>query len=88
MRRMKRLAASAAAGGALVLGASEPALGADASQAHAQHQELSAEGNPGWAQMQEAPVMEGMMNSPPMHGAEHPGPDNRPDVVEVGPGQG
>lgn len=87
-RRMKRTLVSIATGGVLVLGASQPAIAADASRAHAQHEELSAEGNPGWQQMQEAPVMEGMMNSPPMHGAEHPGPDNPPDVVEEGPGQG
>lgn len=87
-RSMKATVVSAAVGGMLVLTGPQPALAAHDSQAHAQHMELSAEGNPGWAQMREAPVMEGMMNSPPMHGAEHPGPDNPPDVVEEGPGQG
>lgn len=83
---VKRAFAFTATLAALFFGGSGVAVAAHDSQAHDQHERLAEQNNPGWQQMQDNPsTMEGMMNSPPMHGAEHPGPDNQPDVVEEGP---
>ena len=84
--RTKRALSLAAVSGLVFAGGSGTAFAAHDSQAHDQHQRIAQEEWPGdgWDRMMNNPSdMQGMMNSPPMHDAEHPGPDNRPDVVEA-----
>lgn len=72
----RRTLSVAAVSGLLIAGGSGSAFAADASQAHERHR-------PNQNMMTNPSDMVGMMNAPPMHGAEHPGPDNPPDVVEA-----
>ena len=77
---MKRILALAAVSGLFLITGASPALAAHDSVAHESHPTDTR----GWSEMGSNPSdMVGMMNSPPMHDAEHPGPDNRPDVVEA-----
>ena len=80
---MKRILALAAAGALFLSAGSAPALAADDSQAHEQHTTKVSQTR-GWQEMGSNPSdMDGMMCSPPMHGAEHPGPGNPPSVTDA-----
>ena len=74
MKRMKRVLLSAAAGGALVLGASAPALADDDSQAMAAHMAAWDRGVPGHVDMMDGSsrACENMMENAPPFGAEGP----------------
>lgn len=59
------------------------ALAAHTSEAHEQHEGQVGDTR-GWEEMGSNPSdMDGMMCSPPMHGAEHPGPGDKPSVTTV-----
>lgn len=80
---MKRFFVLAAVGGLFFTGAAGPALAAHDSAAHEQHEGQVGETR-GWQEMGFNPSdMDGMMCSPPMHGAEHPGPSDPPSVTTV-----
>lgn len=83
---MRRILALAAVSGLFFTAGAGPALAAHTSEAHEQHQRIAQESWPGdgWDQMGSNPSdMDGMMCSPPMHGAEHPGPGDPPSVTTV-----
>ncbi len=85
--RMTRLLSLTAISGLFFLGGTGTALAAHDSKAHDEHHALIAQEEwpgDGWDHMINNPSdMTGMMCSPPMHQAEHPGPNDQPDVVEA-----
>lgn len=77
---MKKIFAVAAASGLFMAAGASPALAAHDAVAHDSHPTDTL----GWYHMANNPSdMTGMMESPPMHDQEHPGPDNSPDVSEA-----
>lgn len=75
MKRMKRVLASAAAGGAFVLGASGPVLADDASQAMEAHMAAWDRDVPGHTRMMGdgmSQACQNMMENAPPFGAEGP----------------
>lgn len=78
---MKRMLALTAVTGLFFTSGTGAALAAHTSQAHEQHEGQVGDTR-GWHEMGANPSdMDGMMCSPPMHGAEHPGPGDPPSVT-------